>query len=815
MSTRSSTPPPPQHDSSEQVGEDSEIGSLKSLSFVFWKAFAREDLDLCKRALRRLVDLKQADPTPFSEVLCQAGIGFGEESTEAVGTRSGKFTLLPSNTPRKVVEAWSVERVTTLMRVDPAQYCLAFDGDVRKDFTDATTYFIACAQRIGTSPDSCAVGTHTDAKRPRMSITEPAYAVRVRTSSQATKPKVLAGVTVLESRFPSGLIESGIPDMLEDLEAPPAVWCVLLKGCPSAGAMSHWYATRNTEDWYLATRQLGDDEDILSPIQALPRSSPSDKRSDRPMEEIDLQSATSSNEEPQQNDDEGGGNGEGASFQLALRQRKENMPIRTENTPTRASRTSHSHTSSSADRSLASESQSLRTQVEELREQLTNLQNATSRALRRNFESSKAGLKKVYQDVDAGFDKIYARVEDLETQGPRTYPSQDATSLWRCLDDQAKRDLASLILDEMDLQQLITRVSNQLAVPAINRTLTDVDSRLLTIEEEFSSPQGVIQSIQDKLEEAEARRDTASSVRGGYIFRDQSDVEALVAQTTQKEFYKYFLDVISFLTLAQDPFSTYMEGVKIHADAIKAKFDSLLGSRIKLSFETPYPETILRTTDNQETARKGGTNWAPRFATAALFDDQMRTGVHRQMMDGIEKTYEMMQKQVDTEFPIRQFGRANTTDRKIHTIISDHNRMGYRQATAFIESLLPIYRTFLQGGLTMADSWERTRIYVVEFITSIQESRLISIEATSAAAMIWGSFKATDLAEEFKRQKFIEHPKVVSILALTSIEREGKLVADAVAAAKGDKEAIAKLDKCLQGIETQLKTLKTKNPDLK
>ena len=81
--------------------------------------------------------------------------------------------------------------------------------------------------------------------------------------------------------------------------------------------------------------------------------------------------------------------------------------------------------------------------------------------------------------------------------------------------------------------------------------------------------------------------------------------------------------------------------------------------------------------------------------------------------------------------------------------------------------------------------------------------------------MIWGSFKVTDFAEEFKRQKFIEHPKVVSILALTSIEREGKSVADAIASAKGDKEAIAKVEKRVQAIETQLKTLKTKNPDLK
>ena len=42
-----------------------------------------------------------------------------------------------------------------------------------------------------------------------------------------------------------------------------------------------------------------------------------------------------------------------------------------------------------------------------------------------------------------------------------------------------------------------------------------------------------------------------------------------------------------------------------------------------------------------------------------------------------------------------------------------------------------------------------------------------------------GLLQTTDLAEEFrnKKQKFIEHPKVLSILALTSIKQEGKTMA--------------------------------------
>jgi len=164
--------------------------------------------------------------------------------------------------------------------------------------------------------------------------------------------------------------------------------------------------------------------------------------------------------------------------------------------------------------------------------------------LRRSSERMKNAVKKVYSDIDGGFDKIYARVEHLESERPSSRSTRDAKYLWRQLDDAGKMELASAILDEMDLHQLISQVSGQLSIPTINRTLTDVEARVVSIEEEFSSPQGVIHQIQDKVEEAEARRDTASSVRGGYIFRDQSDVEALVSQVSHKEFYKYFLDII-------------------------------------------------------------------------------------------------------------------------------------------------------------------------------------------------------------------------------------------------------------------------------
>jgi hypothetical protein len=109
----------------------------------------------------------------------------------------------------------------------------------------------------------------------------------------------------------------------------------------------------------------------------------------------------------------------------------------------------------------------------------------------------------------------------------------------------------------------------------------------------------------------------------------------------------------------------------------------------------------------------------------------------------------------------------------------------------------------------------------MEFLSCVQEERVLACaDFSDEAGIIWGCFKATDFAEEFRRQKFVEHPKALSILALTSIEREGKNLAameervkKLIESAKGDK--ITKMETRLQTIENKVKNLITKNPDLK
>ena len=166
---------------------------------------------------------------------------------------------------------------------------------------------------------------------------------------------------------------------------------------------------------------------------------------------------------------------------------------------------------------------------------------------------------------------------------------------------------------------------------------------------------------------------------------------------------------------------------------------------------------------------------------------------------------------MDKAFPlIGDSHRPGTDTRKINMIIQEHNRLGYQQTIALIDSFLPMYKTFKNGGLSSKDAWERVQVFAREFLAMFQKERVASADLGRPSALIWGTLKATDLGEEFRKAKFIEHPKVLSILALTSLEREGKSIAQAMASIQSEKDAIKALTGRIAKAETTIKALQAK-----
>lgn len=119
---------------------------------------------------------------------------------------------------------------------------------------------------------------------------------------------------------------------------------------------------------------------------------------------------------------------------------------------------------------------------------------------------------------------------------------------------------------------------------------------------------------------------------------------------------------------------TYEAGVQVHANAIKANFGSVVESRIKVSFEIPFPELVVKMVENSSTSSRGGAKWAPLFQTAELFEDDFTDRAHRRVVRGINSAYKLTQRAIDQEFPLGISGPNGGNNRKIHTILTHQNR---------------------------------------------------------------------------------------------------------------------------------------------
>ena len=95
-------------------------------------------------------------------------------------------------------------------------------------------------------------------------------------------------------------------------------------------------------------------------------------------------------------------------------------------------------------------------------------------------------------------------------------------------------------LDSLDMQGLVDQlpsVSSTSGLSSASQTL-GLELQLTEVEREFSSPEIVIgQLTNQKIQQLEKRRDINPIERGGVVFKDQRDIEALLCIMKDPEFY--------------------------------------------------------------------------------------------------------------------------------------------------------------------------------------------------------------------------------------------------------------------------------------
>ena len=824
------------------------VEHTRSAALAFWRAFAQSDEEQAKAALRFLTELRGEGDSELYTV--------NAESQES----SGKFVKveLPSTSPRNAQDAWESEKNTSLMLVDPLVHCLAFDGDVSK--YQGGEFFVACAAKGQQSldPAACTFNTHAHPDRVRVVIDEPAFLIKVRPASAATKPKVLAGASLYERDLPPMLSSDVFEEELQGFMAPPRVWKAVLDNYPGLQTMISYLTitdsqsdARSRASGRGAGSHAAEGRGLEVPLEVGGLFDELGAGSNDPLDEqmlatfgerqrlyagrlgmtgTDFNSVSSV-----------GTNGNWSNHSFSGLNR--NVPSVVHSLGREQSdsgRWAQTQAWKGPVAKLDKQLKLTRTQVAQKFDDFGNSVDGAFGSLDKNLAREFTRMNEFENETRSVVDTTIQRVVRLEGEvqrmarretipgGPLTVETErpgaktpPPSFKWGALSPEDQRALVNEVVEHIDVMRLSEVVKSQLGLGGVRSELESQGGRLTKIEQEFTMEHGAVGKLQSQMANLEAGRNTTSCERGGYVFGGIPDVQALVQLTGPGKLATRCLDLHALLTLAQDPYVTYEAGVQVHAAAIKANFGSVVESRIKVSFEIPFPELIVKMSENSTTASRGGAKWAPMFQSAEKFEDDFRDGAHRRVLRGIDSAYELTQKAIDQEFPLGIAGPTGGSNRKIHTILTDQNRRAYRQTVGFIECLLPFYRTLKGGSLSSEDSWDRVFVFVMELLTSLQEQRVVSTDLSEEAAMIWGCFRATDMGEEFRKQKFIEHPKALSILALTSIEREGKTmqrleerIAKQIADAnKGDK--FTKLDTKVQQLDNKIKNIIAKNPDLK
>lgn len=787
----------------------------QSIALQMWRAFANMDESASLSAMHQLQGLRGGSVFSF-EVPSEVS------ASSISGTYSPRIEL-PPGTPKATVDSWNLTKPTSLMRIVPEVHCLALVGDPTKEIEN-TQDFLACGQHafgMGMASD-CSVGTHRDEKRNKRPVLVPdgaAYAVKVFTASAATKCRVHSAPLLHEVDLPAGLIDADFVRNLEDWLAPAFVWKQLIDFYPGRDMMVAWMEGVDVHhpgggtsiprtilpqgSEQVVVEEASDDADVAPPVDDLDALMVS--AFDTAPDHISIGSSPSHHSASARSTvaysakptfpwegvfDNDANSTTGIRSLPSMRDQNNNSPV-----------------------DLLRQITKLRVDFARFKEKMSVELPARDKSLAKNFAHMHEYVDKEIAFIQRAVREINLRPSIIDTSAVGT-PRRLS---WSNFSDDAKDELASRIVQAMDVNEFAQAIApppnNNLESSVTDlRTLANaIEARITTVEREFTATDGSIPEIRSTLEEWEKRRDNSSSTRGGYTFRDLRDVEALYSVIPGDEFYRYFLDIYSYLSLSTEAFTNYEQGVKVHADSIKANFGDVLSGRVRLSYEVPFPSVVITMVENASTVSGGGTKWSPLFMSAETFEDQFRVGSHRRVLQGVERVHDNMASTVDRAFPISgDPSKPGTDTRKINMIIQEHNRLGYQQTVAFIESFLPMYKTFKNGGLPSKDAWDRVHVFAREFLAQFQQVRSSTADLSNGAALIWGSFKATDLGEEFRKAKFIEHPKVLSILALTSLEREGKSIADAMAGLQSEKDSITKLGNRIKTIEGQIKTINNK-----
>ena len=809
----------------------------------FWTAIVAGDALAAKEAGDSLNAVPRvAAPTfefpedsPSSRASATTGAAAVASAAAAGESLVSSPRMVEPDTPGTTLSAWNNGTKVGVMVINKSLVCGA------RTVTEGANDFMACAL----SPTACTTFTHKGrdgSGKPTIYLNLPlddssVFVIRVRASSQSVSQRVFSRPLLPFTLFPVDFRDEVRLRILTSLKFPARVWKVLFEGhegydwmedlgyargrdtrpapveIPSPRVGAGGYRASDFED------PLSDDEEV----EAEESKTPATFVPPRGGESLRIDSLGSSDAEPPTRVStlptfaRRVPSGEQGGRERSYRERAGSSTFRTWS-PTRFA----DETISVARSADFHHIQSLQSKMDKLKGRVSTLEGE----LRSRDEILRDSFTDMRRELDALWDAARNSPRRMETV---TLPTPSVTHqpppptmediIARISTDVSFRQVfLRLILVDLDKAKFVTLsdLDAKLATLAVAPpppaavTMTDlsgVTTRLANLETEMFKPEGVVAGLRKRVKFLEDRRNITAVDRGNKIFKDQRAVDALVVASGDRALYRYCLDFVSLITLAPDQFFSVSEGMTSEAAAVKANYGSLLEARISLSYKITYPENIMKPSDKAIASATEGWLWSASWGSHDSFEGSFNNGAYDRLKSDLKDTRDSIQNAIDFAFPIDVHGTT-------HAIFTEQLSLSYDQATGWLMSLTPLFKTMKIGGLSHTEAWSRVLVYTKSLLEDIKSVRALSAEK-DCAAMIWGSFRTAELLKEYTCLRWVQHPQVSSILALTSMQREGKALTDAVATMGTQATTLKKHTTDLKQVQDDYKQLKRSNPSLK
>eukprot|EP00956_Cyclotella_meneghiniana_P032987 scaffold92597_cov45-Cyclotella_meneghiniana.AAC.2 len=408
----------------------------------------------------------------------------------------------------------------------------------------------------------------------------------------------------------------------------------------------------------------------------------------------------------------------------------------------------------------------------ELREAM---EKAKEKSLAEKFhviESENAKLKKKLRETQH-------EVHDLEMK-QRGHSSAVAGS-----HSFSKRDLDRVMREvhkDIEASQFVKRseVTDTMEKTAASHT-EGIVKRVEAVEHEVFNNAGIAPQLLSRVQMLEASKAVNSIEMGGHVFVDEATTEAWARAHADPNLHRFCPDFVSLFLLAEPKFETVEQGLGQMSAVVKANFQSIDEATISLSYSITYPPRIIKASDKQEAQETDGFTWAPPFVSFDVFEGSYHNGTRTRLKKSLDAVAKAIESGIDFHFPIGTRPLSNA-------VFKAQCSLAHRQACEFLESLAPLYKQISGGGMSSKESWSRVMVFARQIFS--------------------------DIATEYQRHNWVEHPKTSSILALTSMRKEGKAIEEINSKLNSQNAAINRHTGDIKKVQDDVKDLKRKNPYL-